>query len=297
MSHRSSRGETFDRAAYQPCIMRRSSRLSRAVSFGVVAAFVSLSACSIFSGSDDSNGASSGDAGDNDVSNGSGRDASTRRDSGTDGGASIDDSGSVTLPHDDAGHVILPDGGTLVCEPQALGSFSGGSYSPPVGPHANVCTSDDIANYTSCLDGADSTQCAQFVSGGSRVSCGSCLLTSNSAAHWGATLGSDPASSFLNIPGCLAIAFGEGTSSTGCAGHVAHAGNCEQTACDPTFNCAGASSDDFNTCVNSAATGECASYESAANTACDKDAGGADSVCSVSDATSLSAFLTLFCGE
>lgn len=174
-------------------IMLRSLRLSRVVSFGTVAALVSLSACSILSGGDDSNGASSSDAGEGDVSNGTGKrdSGSTRRDSGS----SLTD-GGITLPHDDAGHVLGADGGPLLCDPQPLGSFSGGTYAPPVGPYTGECTSTDITNYVSCVDGTDSTQCAQFLAGGSRVSCGSCLLTPNSAARSGATLGTDPPSSF-----------------------------------------------------------------------------------------------------
>jgi hypothetical protein len=291
------RGETFTHAAYQSLIMRRSSRLSRVVSFGAVAAFVSLSACSIFGGVDDANGVVSDDGGDSDAHDSGRRDSgSTRRDSGTDGGSSTQD-GGISFLHDDAGHVLGVDGGPLLCDPQPLGSFSGGSYSPPIGPYADVCTATDLDNYVSCVQGTDSTQCAQFLAGGSRISCGACLLTPNSASRHGATIGSDPASSFLNGAGCLAIVFDEGTSSAGCGGQAERASNCEETACDPDFNCAGASGDDIDTCLNNAAAGECVSYQNAANTACAKDAGGADSVCTVSDVTSLTSFLNLFCGS
>jgi hypothetical protein len=277
--------------------MHGSSRLSRVVCFGAVAAFVSLSACSILGGGDDSNGASSSDdGGDSDVSNGSGRDSGTRRDSGSDGGGSIKD-GSVPLPHDDAGHVITADGGTLACDPQPLGGFSGGSYSPPLGPYAGVCSSTDLTNYVSCATGSDSTLCAQFLAGGDRASCGSCLLTPSSAAHWGPSIGTDPPASLLNNAGCYAIVFGEGSSTVGCGGRAQHAANCENTACDPNFNCAGYSADDQNTCEQNAAAGECASYVSAAQTACDKDAGGADSVCEPSDVNGLASFLNVFCGS
>jgi hypothetical protein len=110
------------------------------------------------------------------------------------------------------------------------------------------------------------------------------------------TLGTDPPTSFLNGAGCYAIVFHEGTSASGCAGRVQEAANCETTACDPNFNCAGASPDDQNTCTQSAASGECSTYESTAQTACNKDAGGADSVCSPSDTETFTSFLNLFCG-
>ncbi|MEO8876368.1 MAG: hypothetical protein ABI461_12335, partial [Polyangiaceae bacterium] len=82
--------------------MQRSSRASRVFVFGAAAAFVSLSACSILGGSDDSSGASDQDAGDTD--NGR-RDAGSRKDSSSSpDGRAPSDAGNIK--HDDAGHVI-----------------------------------------------------------------------------------------------------------------------------------------------------------------------------------------------
>ena len=269
--------------------MRKTSTLSGLFAVGVFSTTALLFSACIF-GSSDSNG-STADGGDEDVSNGR-RDAGTRRgDSGT-----TSTSSDAGLRHDDAGHVILPDGGTLVCEPGSLSGFSGGSYKPPVGPYANVCTSTDFTNYISCIGGTDTSQCAQFLGGGARALCGSCLLTPQSASRWGATVGSDPATSVLNVPGCLALAYGEGSSTTGCGGSLQRSFNCQNYACNPALNCAGATTDEMNTCDNGAISGECSTYAGTANTECAKDAGGLDNNCTVSDSTSAMNYLNFFCG-
>lgn len=275
--------------------MNRPSRASRVFALGAAAAFVSLSACSILSGGDDSNGAASVDGGGDSEMHDSGRrdSGSTRRDSGI----STSSDGGNSYQHDDAGHVIGEDGGPLLCDPQPLGSFAGGSYSPPIGPFTGDCNSADITNFLSCATGSDPTQCAQFEAGGARVTCGSCLLTPDSASHWGPALGTDPSKAFLNPSGCLALTFGEGSSAVGCGGATQRAINCNTIACDATFNCAGSTNDEIQTCVNSAAAGECASYQSSAQTACDKDAGGAQAICSPADSAALTSFLNLFCGS
>ncbi|MGH7282599.1 MAG: hypothetical protein ACRELY_13820 [Polyangiaceae bacterium] len=270
--------------------MRKTSTLSGlfAVGLFLVTALV-FSGC-IFGGGDDSNGASA-DGGGDAISNG-------RRDSGT----AKKDSGSTSNPgdgglkHDDAGHVILPDGGTLVCEPGSLSGFTGGTYKSPVGPYADVCNSTDFTNYVACIGGTDTSQCAQFESGGARSTCGACLLTPESATHWGATVGSDPTTSVLNIPGCYALAFDEGTSVLGCGGKLQYDYNCQDYACNPALNCSGATSDEMSTCDNDAISGVCSGYADNVNTACAKDAGGLDNNCNVTDSTSAMTYLNFFCG-
>ena len=269
--------------------MRKTSPLSGLFAVGIFSTTALLFSACIFGGSD-SNGVSA-DGGDSDVSSGR-RDSGTRRgDSGT-----TSTSSDAGLRHDDAGHVILPDGGTLVCEPGSLSGFSGGTYKSPVGPYANVCTSTDFTNYISCINGSDSSQCAQFLSGGARSVCGSCLLTPETAAHWGATIGTDPATSILNVPGCYALAFGEGSSTSGCGASVQRDFNCQDYACNPALNCSGADQNTLTTCDNSAISGGCSTYANTAQTACAKDAGGLDSNCSVSDSTSAMTYLNFFCG-
>lgn len=268
----------------------RSSSSKKVFSIVGLAAFACLSACTILGGGDDSSSATA-DGGDEDVSNGR-RDAGHRTDSGSSSPSSSD---SGTVRHDDAGHVIGPDGGALVCEPGSLSGFSGGTYKTPI-TRTNVCTATDLTNYTSCVNGSDSTQCAQFAAGGASATCGSCLLTPKTATHWGPTIGTDAPTSSLNIPGCLALVFGEGSSTTGCGGTLQKDFNCQDTPCDLDTNCAGTTQDVYDTCINDAISGECSSYASAAQTACTKDAGGADAVCNVSDATTFQAFLAYFCG-
>lgn len=269
--------------------MRKTSTLSGLFAVGMFSTTALLFSACIF-GSSDSNG-STADGGDSDVSSGR-RDSGTRKgDSGT-----TSTSGDAGLRHDDAGHVILDDGGTLVCEPGSLAGFTGGTYKSPVGPYANVCNSTDFTNYISCISGTDSGQCAQFLSGGSRSVCGACLLTPSSAAHWGATIGTDPATSTLNIPGCLALAFGEGSSTSGCGASLQYDYNCQDYACNPALNCAGATTDEMTTCDNSAISGECSTYADTVNTQCAKDAGGLDNNCNVSDSTTAMTYLNFFCG-
>lgn len=267
--------------------MRKTSTLSGLFAVGIFSTTALLFSACIF-GSSDSNGGAA-DGGDSDVSSGR-RDSGTKRDSGS---STTSDGGVRT---DDAGRVILPDGGTLVCEPGSLSGFTGGTYKSPVGPYAGVCTSTDFTNFFACATGTDSSQCAQFTSTGARAVCGSCLITPTSATHWGATVGSDPTTATFNIPGCLALAYGEGSSTTGCGGSLQHDYDCQDYVCNPALNCAGATTDEMTTCDNSAISGVCASYAGTAQTECTKDAGGLDNNCTVTDSVTASTYLNFFCG-
>jgi hypothetical protein len=277
--------------------MRKSSSFHRVFTFGVTIGLVLISACSIFGGSDDSSSASSVDGGEDAFT--IHHDAGTsRRDSGTsssDGGVLLQSDGGFV--HDDAGHVIGSDGGALLCDPQPLGSFSGGSYSPPKAPLENVCTSTDIANYVSCFTATDTSQCAQFESSGTSANCGACLLTPTSASQWGATIGSSAAQAEINVPGCYAYVFNEGASATGCGGSLQHDFNCQSKVCDPTYNCAGATPDELQTCDDTAISGACAAYDSIAQTECNRDGGPLQTLCSITDETSLTTFLSYACGN
>lgn len=167
------------------------------------------------------------------------------------------------------------------CVPGDVSTFTGGDYHPPVGAHQGLCDDDTLAAYVDCKQNANPVSCSLFTSGDG-AKCLACIETKESAPNWGpiVTDASDTHGT-LNFPGCLALAFGEGQSTTGCAATTQKSENCQDVAC--SANCAsstGATSPaDLAQCENSALLGGCKSFADAASLACTEDAGGADAVC------------------
>jgi hypothetical protein len=169
------------------------------------------------------------------------------------------------------------------CVPGDVSSFTGGDYHPPAGSYQGKCDDDLLAEYIDCKQNANPVACNMFASGPG-ATCLSCLETKQTDASWGPivydTSGLDGTP---NLPGCLALALGEGKSATGCGASLQQAENCQNLACGA--NCASSSdasvSDltDLATCENNALLGGCKTFANAATVACAQDASGADSIC------------------
>ncbi len=199
---------------------------------------------------------------------------------------SADDSSSTT--GNDAS-IGSPDSGAASdaiassCVPGDVSSFTGGDYHPPAGAYQGKCDDDLLESYIDCKKNANPVSCNLFASGDG-ATCLSCLETKQSDANWGPIVyDASGMNGTPNLPGCLALAFGEGQSTTGCGATLQQSYNCQDLACEA--NCASSSdastSDltDLATCENAAILAGCKSFASAATVACSVDAGGADSIC------------------
>ena len=170
------------------------------------------------------------------------------------------------------------------CVPGDVSSFTGGDYQPPAGAHQGKCDDDLLEAYIDCRQNANPVACNLFASGDG-ATCLSCLESKPSDPNWGpVVLDASGANGTPNLPGCLALVFGEGQSTTGCGASLQQSLNCQTLACGA--NCASSSdastsSDlaDLTTCENAAVLGGCKSFADSATTACAQDAGGADSIC------------------
>ncbi|MGH7286289.1 MAG: hypothetical protein ACRELY_32630 [Polyangiaceae bacterium] len=104
------------------------------------------------------------------------------------------------------------------CLPGDVTSFTGGDYHPPLGAHHGLCDDDAIAAYIDCKKNTNPNSCNLLLTG-TGAACLTCIQTPVSAANWGPiVVDASGTQATLNLPGCLALAYGEGTSSTGCGG-------------------------------------------------------------------------------
>ncbi len=187
--------------------------------------------------------------------------------SSNDGGASTNDS------------AISHEAAAGSCAPGDVSSFTGGDYHPPLGAHQGKCDDDMLEAYIDCRENSNPVSCNAVTS-----SCLSCLESKPSDPNWGPVILDANGNGTPNLPGCLALAFGEGQSTTGCGAALQESYNCQNLAC--AANCA--SSDDastpsdladLETCESAAFVGGCKTFANAATTACSQDAGGADALC------------------
>lgn len=170
------------------------------------------------------------------------------------------------------------------CVPGDVSSFTGGTYHPPAGAHQGKCDDDLLEAYIDCRQNSNPVSCDLFTSADG-ATCLSCLESKQTDANWGpVVLDATGNNGMPNLPGCLALAFGEGQSTTGCGGSLQQSYNCQDFAC--AANCASTSDAatsadlaDLTTCENAALVGGCKSFANAATSACSQDAGGADSIC------------------
>lgn len=165
------------------------------------------------------------------------------------------------------------------CLPGDVTSFTGGDYHPPLGAYQGKCDSDMLAAYVDCKKNSNPVACNTFATG-LGADCLACIETPIASASWGpVVVDSSGTHATLNLPGCLALAYGEGTSSTGCGGTLQKELNCEIAACGT--NCATAPTSDLQSCelASIASTGGCNAFSSAAATACAGDGGPAAAGC------------------
>lgn len=170
------------------------------------------------------------------------------------------------------------DAGADKCLPGDVTGFSGGDYHPPSGAHQGVCDSDAIEAYVDCQQNANAASCNYLTS--SAAACLACIQTPTSADAWGpVVVEAGGTSAFINTPGCLALALGEGTSTTGCGGSLQKELNCELAACGT--NCLNAPAEALASCESSSigTGGGCAVFETAQAAACAGDGGGQGDMC------------------
>ncbi|HEX7666249.1 MAG TPA: hypothetical protein VF407_17105 [Polyangiaceae bacterium] len=178
----------------------------------------------------------------------------------------------------DGGGAKSGDASTSSCLPGDVSTFTGGDYHPPTGAHQGKCDDDGIEAYVDCRKNSNPVSC-EYITTGEGAGCLPCIETASSAAAWGPVVlsGSSDATAFVNEPGCLALALGEGTSAQGCGASLQKAMNCEAAACG--VNCAGASAAAATACAETAENSGCSAFTAAATTACAVDAGGAQDLC------------------
>ena len=197
---------------------------------------------------------------------------------------------------DDTAGIIASDAGTgsldssaandavaSSCVPGDVSSFTGGDYHPPAGAHQGKCDDDLLDAYVDCKQNANPVSCNLFASGDG-ATCLSCIETKQTDANWGPIVyDASGLNGTPNLPGCLALAFGEGQSTTGCGATLQESLNCQDLACDancaPSGDASASNLADVTSCENAALLGGCKSFADAATLACSEDGGGADAIC------------------
>lgn len=164
--------------------------------------------------------------------------------------------------------------GSGTCWPQNETGFTA-TWVPPLGPHANACTSAQVtAFYDDCYGtNATATTCTTFEGDATNASCLSCLSTDHTASKYGALVDYGNVSS-VNTAGCLAAA--EPCNLT-CAQAMQADLECENAACDPTSACDVVDQTSFNTyqsCVTQAdSMCGCSGYSASAQCVSQIDSG------------------------
>jgi len=136
-----------------------------------------------------------------------------------------------------------------------------------------ACTSSDAQTfYNDCL-GALSPLSQDCTGDDVSAACFKCLASQPTSSTWGVVILYDNDNFFtLNAGACYALIGG----SAACDTATQEQSECEANACYNS-GCEGASTTKFNDCITSADTGPCASYVTAANSACPSSITGAAS--------------------
>jgi hypothetical protein len=181
------------------------------------------------------------------------------------------------------------DGGTPAgCTPHALSGFTAASKPPP----AATCTAAQNSAITDCFDGSDAAtqatcDAALLMGDAGLNSCGQCVISAETGSNWGALVAILPPTAvgvtttteldLFNLAGCIAR-IDTSTAGQGCATALEELNACEFNAC--VAYCPVSSLQDtagqnalFGTtagtgCLADADQAICATYVTAANTAC-----------------------------
>jgi hypothetical protein len=160
-------------------------------------------------------------------------------------------------PPDDAG----PDVVGSVCGPLDTTGYTPRAYSPPSGAHQKKCTTQNLADYVSCISGADKTKCAQFGMGMAAAACGACIETQATDASWGPLVSPDGQHLSFNVPGCLDLV----VPNTTCGKSLDASYGCQDASCNA---CDNTTTPNFSNCVQSSLKKQCKSYGDTVTTAC-----------------------------
>ena len=226
----------------------------KAVGFIASAAIIATAAYGC-SGSTTTNGGNGTDGG----GGGGGGDGSTTPVTDAGGGGSPDSSTTK-----DSGTGPKGDGG-LACPPSTATFTPRGSGTPV--PNQQVCGTQQIADFvTACGDQGTQAACNTWMAAnmagdaGAGTACGNCIMApKNNGGVFTDVTGGYFAP---NYGACLELL--DKTNGAACATAYNNVTDCEGIACDSCTKGVGA-------CVNAADQGSCASYLSAANTACAAD--------------------------
>lgn len=167
---------------------------------------------------------------------------------------------------------VLDSGPVPVCAPGPVTSFKPTWHAPRA--KMSACSGTQIASYLKCIDdaaaapGTTPASCAEW--GGTLSTadktCLTCLSSNEADAQWGPLIAL-PTEQLLNVPGCLALAEGK-TDGSGCGGLLQAEQQCDHAACLPTCETgtmAGVTAEvSCEAQANTASTGVCASYATAA---------------------------------
>jgi len=195
----------------------------------------------------------------------------------------------------------IGDGGATC--PADTSAYTGTTYAP-VTATLGVCGATEIAAFVAaCGDAQTMTSCNTWFNetgdAGPNTTCGTCIIgssqtASNGAAYFDVGMGLEP-----NYGACIQLT--DPTHGTACGTAVDNGLDCTATACGM---CADQNS--YDSCVSTAntATGGCASFDSAEQTACANDTGdaGAIATCNPGAATQTSDpdwnyIINLVCGS
>ena len=206
------------------------------------------------------------------------------------------------------------DGGILVntcakdaaaprCEPRESPPFVPGPFKPPVGKHQGRCSLEQQKLLYRCVftpAATDDPACHQFGTGGAGADCMACAFTEADEDAWGPAV-IESGTARLNVAGCIGLASGD-VGAGSCAVATQNAAACGVHTCDRPCLLAGGGQLDplaYRMCKSNAASGVCAKYDSAAQTACaGSDATDTIASCAVgtSFAERLTRYIGYFCG-
>jgi hypothetical protein len=196
------------------------------------------------------------------------------------GNPAPDDGGGVIVPHQDSGtgDSSTPTGS---CAPVPQTNFQP-SWIPPAAPRP-ACTTAQLDSYIQCridndnAPGTTPTSCKPWVTNvtTANILCLKCIETDDSANAWGALVDHQKTGTTnINYAGCFALAEGK-TDGSGCGGSVQTAAECTQAACGAAcpVDSSGNGLDALNTCIQTAGSGTCATYQTAADNCFNVDSG------------------------
>ncbi len=158
------------------------------------------------------------------------------------------------------------DGDSPPDPPPACGPLDTTGYTPvdywlPSGKHQNKCTTQNLADYVSCITGADKTKCAQFGQGQPAAACGGCIETPATGAPRGPLVSPDGKNLNFNVSGCLDLV----VPNTSCGKVLEASYGCQDAACGM---CDDTTTPNFGACVTGSLKKVCKSYGDAVTPAC-----------------------------